>query len=914
MDYDFKNSKTDTWINGKDLTFGYIGQTSYPMTGWNLYYISVELSGASEAEEDSGITDTGKYRWDLKDGTLVSTGEERNTATRDQGTTEDELFLTTRFSIEKPIELKHNRTWTLEWEMAGDWTIANSKLKKLFSEDGLKMTKNAEAIIIDPSGYITFGYYNGSTHLRIGASVPETVDITAFHKYKLENRVNADGSNMVYLIVDDVEIGAMDTPNKDGITKEWLVGNDFTFGFFGVNDEYFLDGGLINYIVVDEARGTEPEEPEQPEQPEEPTETRIKYRWELNADKNELVSVSSFGYTENALIDKVGSISDGVTSNLQYKFTTPVVLDHGDPWTVEWKMSGVTSSWQKVLVTQANALVKTDYCVMLKNETLSLGKYVSGHVNYNIPASVAEAGIKLADLHTYKLENRIDENGNNSVYLWVDNVEYGALTSSSGTWLPGTDITFNYIGQQKALESSTSYALKGAIINYIDIDLANAPEAVQPEEPENVFVNEKYRWDWEDNKLVSTGRVENALTRVKGSVENGFFSNMQYSMATSVKLLPTENWIVEWKMTLSESAGTGYSKLMTLSEKRQNGDISIMVNNAGVVLGYDEDGHTQYAANEFDASILTGEHIYRLQNEIAGDTNMVYLYVDNELVGPIDYNKITGKSDTFIAGKTIVLGYFGQANYPMNNVIIDNIRIQESAEDHVHSYDETVWVWTGDDERGYTDASAKFTCTCGDEQVVTDMEIETATTPATSVENGLTTYTASVEFGGVTYTDIKEVVIPANGGGEEACPEIIVEVPANNTGITHSIDKEESGWILTLTAEDTENTYVYLVKYTDGEGNVSDKIANADGKYSNGKFAIPEEIIAVTVESVQLGDVDLNGSWGFADYMQGMLANAGLKTFTGLNLLAADINQDGTFGFYDYMRMQLRNADLITKY
>ena len=943
MDYSYKTTSTDNWVNEQDFVFAAIGQTNYPLKGAKIQYIEARLSGASEVEEDNGINGTGIYRWDLQDDTLVSTGEERNTVTRDQGTTEDDLFLQTRFSIEKPIELKHDQAWTLEWEMTGDWAATNSKLKKLFSEDGKKATTGAEAIMFSSADrLLSFGYFNGSTHLRIGATVPETIDLNEYHKYQLVNRVNKEtGANMIYLLIDDVEIGAMNTPNKDGISEDWIVGNDFTFGFFGANEEYFLDGGIIRYIAVDEARKSESDEEEGGT--EEPAEVRIKYRWELNADKNELVSVTPFGYTENALTDKAGSITGGVTKNLQYKFTTPVVLDHTKPWTVEWNMSGTTGSWQKVLVAQAKALVKTDYCIMLKNETLSMGKYVDGHVNYSGPSAVANAGISLADQHTYKLENRINADNTNTVYLWVDNVEYGPMSgSATATWLSTDDITFNYIGQLK--NGSTSYALNGATINYIDIDLANAPEAepevpdvsgtwyrwelneaktelvpytdrgytenaltdkvgsitdgvtknlqykfttpivldhtkpwtvewdmtrgtntswqkilagqavaldgtenclmvqntntislsqytrtnshnnyscgemssteisivdqhkyklenrinadntntiylwiddveigavdnhgstTKPEwivgsdltfkyigqqknadgkyygltgatinyidiylgdapveEPDDVFVNERYRWDFENNALVSTGRVTNDLTTLKaGTITDGFFNGVQYGLAKPIRLMPTEQWIVEWTMTLSESAGGSYSKLMTLSQGRENGDISISVNNSNLVLIYDDGAHTQYGANEFDKTVLTGEHTYRLQNAIEGNTNMVYLYVDNKLVGPIDHKLGASGVNTFISGKPIILGFFGQAKYPMNNVSLDNIRVQERLVDCTHSWSE--WVETLPTAAG--NGKKERTCSvCG--------EVETVAVPgAWTVVSGFAT-------------------------------------------------------------------------------------------------------------------------------------------------------------------------------
>ena len=84
-----------------------------------------------------------------------------------------------------------------------------------------------------------------------------------------------------------------------------------------------------------------------------------------------------------------------------------------------------------------------------------------------------------------------------------------------------------------------------------------------------------------------------------------------------------------------------------------------------------------------------------------------------------------------------------------------------------HTYGDPDWSWTEDENGGYTAAAATFTCSCEHEETVTASEIDVSTTPATATENGKTVYTASVEFGGTTYTDTKEVTIPATGEPEE---------------------------------------------------------------------------------------------------------------------------------------------------
>ena len=79
-----------------------------------------------------------------------------------------------------------------------------------------------------------------------------------------------------------------------------------------------------------------------------------------------------------------------------------------------------------------------------------------------------------------------------------------------------------------------------------------------------------------------------------------------------------------------------------------------------------------------------------------------------------------------------------------------------------HSYGEPVWNWSED---GKT-CTVTFTCEKDETHKETPKVIVTSAekTPGTRTETGVTTYTATVEFNGQTYTDTKDVAdIPATG-------------------------------------------------------------------------------------------------------------------------------------------------------
>ena len=79
-----------------------------------------------------------------------------------------------------------------------------------------------------------------------------------------------------------------------------------------------------------------------------------------------------------------------------------------------------------------------------------------------------------------------------------------------------------------------------------------------------------------------------------------------------------------------------------------------------------------------------------------------------------------------------------------------------------HSYGEPVWSWSEDG----TSCTVTFTC-ANDETHKESPEVTVTSevkTPATCTETGVTTYTATVEFNGQTYTDTKDVAdIPTTG-------------------------------------------------------------------------------------------------------------------------------------------------------
>ena len=66
------------------------------------------------------------------------------------------------------------------------------------------------------------------------------------------------------------------------------------------------------------------------------TEDIVNYRWELNADKNGLVSVTTDGNLENAMTTVKGSMTSGGVFKMENAFT----LEADKEWVMEWKAKG----------------------------------------------------------------------------------------------------------------------------------------------------------------------------------------------------------------------------------------------------------------------------------------------------------------------------------------------------------------------------------------------------------------------------------------------------------------------------------------------------------------------------------------------------------------------------------------------
>ena len=121
-------------------------------------------------------------------------------------------------------------------------------------------------------------------------------------------------------------------------------------------------------------------------------------------------------------------------------------------------------------------------------------------------------------------------------------------------------------------------------------------------------------------------------------------------------------------------------------------------------------------------------------------------------------------SDTYTTGKTTMdmsgTQYRCVVSNSAGSIISDAVSL--TVNEHVHTWGYPVWNWSEDGK------TCTVTFTCQNDETHKETPAVTVTsaviTPATCTETGVTTYTATVEFNGRTYTDTKDVAdIPATG-------------------------------------------------------------------------------------------------------------------------------------------------------
>lgn len=439
-----------------------------PTTG-KLYFCANRRKTASDTNHDGvsyfkeyvydpsmSATGTDDYRWELKDNEFRSVtegGNVFNEASLFHGSINNGTMAQAIYSLSRSVVLKHDQPWVVEWKSSGSFSggsmlLATSRTRGVTNSPFLFRYQNSE--------FISFGYWNGSTHSNYGIRPGDYgIDGTKEHVYRLTNKIAANGSNMVYLSVDGKELGAMNNyyinATSQKTTSNWISGKDFTFSYMG---SY---GHPLNYCQLDYmqvwANGL-------------PEEQGNTYRWETVDDLN---AVSGDGMTANTATLYRGSVTGTTYSDAAYRLQKAVKLMHDRPWSVEWQSAGVSGGTFLLAASDGSKTKNAPFLFRYGTNFIFLGNFDGSiHANYGIDLS--DYGISGADRHTYRLTNKIAADGSNMVYLIVDGKELGAMNNvyngindqgMTADWVCGKDFVFDYMG-------ITPYTIKGTM-DYVQV-------------------------------------------------------------------------------------------------------------------------------------------------------------------------------------------------------------------------------------------------------------------------------------------------------------------------------------------------------------------------------------------------------------------------------------------------------------
>ena len=723
---------------------------------------------ANAVEEGEDASPSG-YRWDYDSASnslvnVVTEGYSTNKITKTAGSISAGKHSGTIHALDVPVILKPDKAWYIEWSASGD----DGEYMLLASDTDSKKD-GAQYLYIRKNGnFIGFGTRTGSTYKNYG--VTELGDLSERHDYRIENRVAEDGSNMSYLLVDGEEVGALNTLNNNGsnttTTDNWLSGKTLTFSYLGSDShkmsavtldhlkihEGMAEGHVHNYAITSSKESScqeagydvytcscglsytvTHEKTNHNHGPSiaidgvlhytcqdcgaEETKEMVNYRWELNAAKDNLVSVETDGNTKNELTRVTegavanGTVSNGTFTNVSYAVATPVELLPTDEWVIEWKASS-GSQWM-LLWDSVGSGMDAPYLFHYpngNNDAWFLGYYSGNYKNYGVD------GLDTNTLHTYRIVNEVNVDGSNMPYLYVDGEKVGPMnefynvvsaTNTTEDWLDGQKLSFDHLGRT----NNTNHALN-AYLEYVQIYTKGADEHTHDfsmwDEKNGVLSREcsvcgkvetrellNYRWELNAAKdgLVSVttdGFTGNDLSAVTaGTVSNGVFNGSIFAMEEAVTLDPTVEWIIEWSGYV-----TGNCKLLAngSTSRTKETPYIFQVKDVGVFFGY-------YNGSLFENFGALGvansqQHTYRIVNKVNADgTNMPYLYVDGVEAGPMNahYESLTNKNVTedWVSGQTMTFDHLGRTSHPLK-MYLEYLEIYVNGTSHSHEYTE----WT----------------------------------------------------------------------------------------------------------------------------------------------------------------------------------------------------------------------------
>lgn len=252
VDRGYVLSSVKITMGGKDVT-----GSCYSDGAVRIARVTGDLKIAAKAELKPD--EPKNFRWEMKGGQFVGVdtdGYTANPLNMTQGSITDGKFSKVKCILDESVVLQHSLPWIIEWKSSGTWTDTTDGALLFAGADSSTVADLPYIYRRHNSDFIAFGVRKNGQYYNYGVKLAaHGIDGTAEHVYRLQNKVNPDGSNMVYLFVDGVEIGPMNHHWLGGTdqkkTDDWVSGQDFVFTNMGTSP-HTIGNCYIEYIMVSE--------------------------------------------------------------------------------------------------------------------------------------------------------------------------------------------------------------------------------------------------------------------------------------------------------------------------------------------------------------------------------------------------------------------------------------------------------------------------------------------------------------------------------------------------------------------------------------------------------------------------------------------------------------------------------------
>ncbi len=263
-----------------------------------------------------------------------------------------------------------------------------------------------------------------------------------------------------------------------------------------------------------------------------------------------------------------------------------------------------------------------------------------------------------------------------------------------------------------------------------------------------------------------------AIVRANGGIANNSSTSIQYGTGNEENggiVFNGNEGTVYGSVELQEDLEIGEGECLTIGDEASlnTGSHEVIVNGGTLTGGERITGTVKYAptiTTQPTSQTVTEGGTATFTVVTSGTEPLSYQWQQSTDSGQswADIGGATDATYTTEATTTSMNGYQYRCVVSNSAGSITSDAVSLTVNEHVHTWGNPVWSWSED---GKT-CTVTFTCE-KDENHKESPKVDVTSAvkkPATCTETGVTTYTATVEFNGQTYTDTKDVAdIPATG-------------------------------------------------------------------------------------------------------------------------------------------------------